>query len=358
MSFPAPYSPDPARYDGRMPYRRCGRSGLDLPAISLGLWQNFGGADVFETGRAILRRAFDRGVTHFDLANNYGPPYGSAEENFARVLATDFRQHRDELVISTKAGWDMWPGPYGDVGGSRKYLIASCDQSLKRMGLDYVDIFYSHRVDPRTPLDETMGALAHLHRQGKALYVGISSYSPELTRQAEEMLRAEGVPLLIHQPSYSMLNRWVERGLLDTLEDLGVGCIAFSPLAQGMLTAKYLDGVPAGARADKGGSLRGHFLSEENLSRIRSLNAIAQRRGQTLAQMAIAWVLRDPRVTSALIGARSVDQLDDSLDAVNNLVFDETELREIDEFAREGDLNLWAEPESYLPGDLPKPRLR
>jgi L-glyceraldehyde 3-phosphate reductase len=357
MSFPAPYSPDPARYDGRMPYRRCGRSGLDLPAISLGLLQNFGGADVFETGRAILRRAFDRGVTHLDLANNYGPPYGSAEENFGRVLATDFRHHRDELVISSKAGWDMWPGPYGDVGGSRKYLIASCDQSLKRMGLDYVDIFYSHRVDPKTPLDETMGALAHLHRQGKALYVGISSYSPELTRQAEEMLRAEGVPLLIHQPSYSMLNRWVERGLLDTLEDLGVGCIAFSPLAQGMLTAKYLDGVPADARAGKGGSLRGHFLSEENLSRIRSLNAIAQRRGQTLAQMAIAWVLRDPRVTSALIGARSVEQLDDSLDAVNNLVFDEIELREIDEFAREGDLNLWAEPESYLPGDLPKPRL-
>jgi L-glyceraldehyde 3-phosphate reductase len=358
MSFPPPYSPDAARYDGRMSYRRCGRSGLDLPAISLGLWQNFGGTDVFETGRAMLRRAFDRGVTHFDLANNYGPPYGSAEENFGRVMATDFRNHRDELVISTKAGWDMWPGPYGDVGGSRKYLIASCDQSLKRMGVDYVDIFYSHRVDPKTPLDETMGALAHLHRQGKALYVGISSYSPELTRQAEAMLRAEGVPLLIHQPSYSMLNRWIERSLLDTLEDLGVGCIAFSPLAQGMLTAKYLDGVPADARAGKGGSLRGHFLSEENLKRIRALNAIAERRGQTLAQMAIAWVLRDARVTSALIGARSVEQLDDSLDAVNNFAFDEAELREIDEYAREGDLNLWAEPESYLPGDLPKPRLR
>ncbi|MGV3555317.1 MAG: L-glyceraldehyde 3-phosphate reductase [Croceibacterium sp.] len=357
MSFPDTYSPDPARYDGRMPYRRCGRSGLDLPAISLGLWQNFGGADVFETGRAILRRAFDRGVTHFDLANNYGPPYGSAEENFGRVLATDFKHHRDELVISTKAGWDMWPGPYGDVGGSRKYLVASCEQSLRRMGLDYVDVFYSHRVDPKTPLDETMGALAHLHRQGKALYVGISSYSPELTRQAEAVLRAEGVPLLIHQPSYSMLNRWVERGLLDTLGDLGVGCIAFSPLAQGMLTAKYLDGVPADARAGKGGSLRSHFLSDENLARIRGLDAIARRRGQSLAQMAIAWALRDPRVTSALIGARSVDQLDDSLDAVNNLTFDEAELREIDKFAREGDLNLWAEPESYGPDDLPRPRL-
>ena len=357
MAFPDIYSPDPARYDGRMPYRRCGRSGLDLPAISLGLWQNFGGADVFETGRAILRRAFDRGVTHFDLANNYGPPYGSAEENFGRVLATDFRNHRDELVISTKAGWDMWPGPYGDVGGSRKYLIASCDQSLKRMGLDYVDIFYSHRVDPKTPLDETMGALAHLHRQGKALYVGISSYSPELTRQAEAMLRAEGVPLLIHQPSYSMLNRWIERDLLDTLGDLGVGCIAFSPLAQGMLTAKYLDGVPADARAGKGGSLRQHFLSDENLARIRGLDAIAKRRGQSLAQMAIAWVLRDPRVTSALIGARSVEQLDDSLDAVNDLAFSEDELGEIEEFAREGDLDLWAESESYGPADLPKPRL-
>ena len=357
MSFPDTYSPDPARYDERMPYRRCGRSGLDLPAISLGLWQNFGAADVFETGRAILRRAFDRGVTHFDLANNYGPPYGSAEENFGRVLATDFKHHRDELVISTKAGWDMWPGPYGDVGGSRKYLIASCDQSLRRMGVDYVDVFYSHRVDPKTPLDETMGALAHLHRQGKALYVGISSYSPELTRQAEAMLRADGVPLLIHQPSYSMLNRWIERGLLDTLGDLGVGCIAFSPLAQGMLTAKYLDGVPADARAGKGGSLRSHFLSDENLARIRGLDAIARRRGQSLAQMAIAWALRDPRVTSALIGARSVDQLDDSLDAVNNLTFDEAELREIDKFAREGDLNLWAEPESYGPDDLPRPRL-
>lgn len=341
MPYPTPYTADPARYDGRMPYRRCGRSGLDLPAISLGLWQNFGGEDVFETGRAMLRRAFDRGVTHFDLANNYGPPYGSAEENFGRVLATDFAGHRDELVISSKAGWDMWPGPYGDVGGSRKYLIASCDQSLKRMGLDYVDIFYSHRVDPKTPLEETMGALAHLHRQGKALYVGISSYSPELTRKAAAILREERVPLLIHQPSYSMLNRWIENGLLDTLEELGTGCIAFSPLAQGMLSNKYLGGVPADARASKAGSLGQRMLSEDNLGRIRALNTIAERRGQTLAQMAIAWVLRDPRVTSALVGARTVQQLDDSLDAVNRLGFDEAELREIDQYAGEGGIDLW-----------------
>jgi L-glyceraldehyde 3-phosphate reductase len=341
VPYPTPYAADPERYDGRMPYRRCGRSGLDLPAISLGLWQNFGGADVFETGRAMLRRAFDRGVTHFDLANNYGPPYGSAEENFGRVLAADFGGHRDELIISTKAGWDMWPGPYGDVGGSRKYLIASCDQSLKRMGLDYVDIFYSHRVDPKTPLEETMGALAHLHRQGKALYVGISSYSPELTRKAAAILREERVPLLIHQPSYSMLNRWVENGLLDTLGEIGTGCIAFSPLAQGMLTSKYLGGVPEGARATKSGSLGQRMLSDENLERIRALNAIAERRGQTLAQMAIAWVLRDPRVTSALIGARTVQQLDDSLDAVKRLGFDEAELREIDKYAGEGGIDLW-----------------
>src|SRR5690349_17765600 len=284
MAFPPPYAADPQRYDGRMPYRRCGRSGLDLPAVSLGLWQNFGGEDVFETGRAILRRAFDLGVTHFDLANNYGPPYGSAEENFGRVLASDFAGHRDELVISTKAGWDMWPGPYGDVGGSRKYLIASCDQSLKRMGLDYVDIFYSHRVDPKTPLEETMGALAQIHAQGKALYVGISSYSPELTRKAAAILAEHKVPLLIHQPSYSMLNRWVENGLLDTLGELGTGCIAFSPLAQGMLTSKYLGGVATDSRAAKGGSSLGqHLLSEENLARIRALDAIARRRGQTLA---------------------------------------------------------------------------
>ncbi|MFS2110500.1 L-glyceraldehyde 3-phosphate reductase [Sphingomonas sp. Sphisp140] len=341
MPHPQPYTADPARYDGRMPYRRCGRSGLDLPAISLGLWQNFGGTDVFETGRAMLRRAFDRGVTHFDLANNYGPPYGSAEENFGRVMATDFAHHRDELIVSTKAGWDMWPGPYGDVGGSKKYLIASCDQSLKRMGLDYVDIFYSHRVDPKTPLEETMGALAQLHRQGKALYVGISSYSPELTRQAAAILAEHKVPLLIHQPSYSMLNRWVEAELLNTLGDLGTGCIAFSPLAQGMLSNKYLNGVPEDARAAKGGSLNQRLLSDDNIERIRALHAIAQKRGQTLAQMAIAWVLRDPRVTSALIGARTVEQLDNSLDAVNNLDVSAEELAEIDRHATDGSLDLW-----------------
>ncbi len=342
MPFPPSYAADADRYDGRMPYRRCGRSGLDLPAVSLGLWQNFGGDDVFETGRAMLRRAFDRGVTHFDLANNYGPPYGSAEENFGRVMATDFAAHRDELVISTKAGWDMWPGPYGDVGGSKKYLIASCDQSLRRMGLDYVDIFYSHRVDPRTPLEETMGALAQIHAQGKALYVGISSYSPDLTRRAAAILAEHKVPLIIHQPSYSMLNRWIENGLLDTLGDLGVGCIAFSPLAQGMLTNKYLGGVPGDARAAKGGSsLDQQLLSAENIERVRALDAIAKRRGQTLAQMAIAWVLRDPRVTSALIGARTVAQLDDSLDAVNNLDFSAGELAEIDQHATEGAIDLW-----------------
>ena len=341
MPFPAPYAADANRYDGRMPYRRCGRSGLKLPAISLGLWQNFGGGDVFETGRAMLRRAFDRGVTHFDLANNYGPPYGSAEENFGRVMATDFAAHRDELIISTKAGWDMWPGPYGGIGGSKKYLIASLDQSLKRMGVDYVDIFYSHRVDPETPLEETMRALTQIHRQGKALYVGISSYSPELTRKAAAILAEERVPLFIHQPSYSMLNRWIEGGLLDTLEELGAGCIAFSPLAQGMLTSKYLNGVPEDARAAKGGSLGEKLLSEENIARIRALNAIARRRGQTLAQMAIAWVLRDRRVTSALIGARTVAQLDDSLDAVKNLAFSPEELAEIDTHATEGGIDLW-----------------
>ncbi|UZK68955.1 L-glyceraldehyde 3-phosphate reductase [Sphingomonas sp. S1-29] len=342
MPFPAPYAADPARYDAGMPYRRTGRSGLKLPAISLGLWQNFGGTDVFETGRAILRRAFDRGVTHFDLANNYGPPYGSAEENFGRVLATDFAAHRDELIISTKAGWDMWPGPYGDIGSSKKYLIASCDQSLKRMGLDYVDIFYSHRVDPTTPLEETMGALVQLHRQGKALYVGISSYEPGLARQAAAILAEERVPLFIHQPSYSILNRWIERELLDTLEALGTGCIAFSPLAQGMLTNKYLQGVPEGARASRGGSLSQGMLTEQNLSAIRSLDAIARARGQTLAQMAIAWVLRDPRVTSALIGARTVEQLDDALDAVKRLDFAGEELSAIDAAAKDGGINIWS----------------
>jgi L-glyceraldehyde 3-phosphate reductase len=334
------YAPEPDRYDGRMVYRRCGRSGLDLPAISLGLWQNFGGADVFETGRAILRRAFDLGITHFDLANNYGPPYGSAEENFGRVMAADLRPWRDELIVSTKAGYDMWPGPYG-IGGSRKYLLASLDQSLERMGLDHVDIFYSHRVDPTTPLEETMGALAQAHRQGKALYVGISSYSPELTRRAHDILRAEGVPLLIHQPSYSLLNRWVEDGLLDTLGELGIGGIAFSPLAQGMLTDKYLGGIPADARAARHGSLSQRLLSEGNLERIRALNAIAEARGQSLAQMAIAWVLRDPRITSALVGARTVAQLEDSLAALKRLDFSEEELRRIDHHAREGGVDLW-----------------
>jgi len=341
------YTPSPDRYDGRMPYRRTGRSGIDLPAISLGLWQNFGGADVFETGRAILRRAFDRGVTHFDLANNYGPPYGSAEENFGRVMATNFAPYRDELIISTKAGWDMWPGPYGGIGGSRKYLIASLDQSLKRMGLDYVDIFYSHRVDPKTPLEETMQALAHLHRQGKALYIGISSYSPELTRKAAAILAEERVPLFIHQPNYSMLNRWIEDALLDTLEDLGTGCIAFSPLAQGLLTSKYLNGTPDDARVGRDGSFHKEMLSEDNLARVRALNAIAERRGQTLAQMAIAWTLRDPRVTSSLIGARTVEQLDNSLDAVARLDFSPDELAEIDKYATDGGTDLWRESASY-----------
>jgi L-glyceraldehyde 3-phosphate reductase len=334
------YVADDGRYDGRMPYRRSGRSGLDLPIISLGLWQNFGGTDVFETGRAILRRAFDLGVTHFDLANNYGPPYGSAEENFGHWLKADFRPYRDQLIISTKAGYDMWPGPYGN-GGSRKYLLASLDQSLKRMGLDYVDIFYSHRVDPTTPLEETMGALVHAHRQGKALYVGISSYSPELTRQAHAILKSEGVPLLIHQPSYSMLNRWIEGGLLETLQDIGVGCIAFSPLAQGMLTKKYLGGVPQDARAAKQGSFSSSMINEQNLAHIRALNAMAETRGQTLAQMAIAWALRDPRVTSALIGARTVEQLEDSLGALKRLNFSPEELDQIDAHATDGGIDIW-----------------
>jgi L-glyceraldehyde 3-phosphate reductase len=339
------YSPDPQRYDGPMPYRRCGHSGIDLPAISLGLWQNFGGVDDFETGRAILRRAFDLGVTHFDLANNYGPPYGSAEQNFGRWMAEDFRPYRDELIISTKAGYDMWPGPYGD-GGSRKYLLASLDQSLKRLGLEYVDIFYSHRVDPATPLEETIGALAHAHRQGKALYVGISSYSPELTCRAFEILKREGVPLLIHQPSYSLLNRWVEEGLLDALAQLGVGCIAFSPLAQGMLTSKYLNGVPHDARAKRSSSMSEEMLSERNIEHVRALNELAKARGQSLAQMAVAWVLRDPRVTSALIGARTVQQLEDSLSAVRNLEFSEEELARIDQFATDAGIDIWKDSSS------------
>jgi L-glyceraldehyde 3-phosphate reductase len=332
------YEPNSTRYDAE--FRRCGRSGIMLPPISLGLWQNFGGADVFETGRAMIRRAFDRGVTHFDLANNYGPPYGSAEENFGEILRKDFRSHRNELLISSKAGWDMWPGPYG-IGGSRKYLLASLDESLVRMGLEYVDIFYSHRPSLDTPLEETMSALAQAVRQGKALYVGISSYSPERTREAAQILKKEGTSLLIHQPSYSMLNRWVEQELLATLAELGVGCIAFSPLAQGLLTNKYLNGVPQQSRVQGGDSFPKEFLSEENLKRVRGLNEIAGRRGQSLAQMAIAWVLRKKEVTSALIGARNVEQLDNSLDAIKKIQFSEAELKEIDQFAQEGAIDLW-----------------
>jgi L-glyceraldehyde 3-phosphate reductase len=334
------YVADAKRYDEAQ-FRRCGHSGIVLPPVSVGMWQNFGGTDVFETGRAVIRRAFDRGVTHFDLANNYGPPYGSAEENFGEILRKDFHPYRNELVISTKAGWDMWPGPYG-IGASRKYLLASLDESLQRMGLEYVDIFYSHRPWLDVPLEETMGALAQAVHQGKALYVGISSYSPERTREAAGILKSMGVPLLIHQPSYSMLNRWVENGLLATLEELGVGCIAFSPLAQGLLTSKYLNGVPENSRAKaEGSSLLKHFLSQENLERVSALNEIARGRGQTLAQMAIAWVLRDKRVTTALVGARNVQQLDDSLDAVKNLKFTNAELVEIDRYAVDGSIDLW-----------------
>ncbi|HET6752298.1 MAG TPA: L-glyceraldehyde 3-phosphate reductase [Actinomycetes bacterium] len=334
------YLPAPDRYEA-MPYRRVGRSGLKLPGVSLGLWQNFGGDRPLETQRAIVRRAFDLGITHFDLANNYGPPYGSAEENFGRLLATDLRRHRDELVVSTKAGWDMWPGPYGEWG-SRKYLLASLDQSLSRMGLDYVDIFYSHRFDPETPLEETLGALDTAVRQGKALYAGISSYSAERTREAARILRQLGTPLLIHQPSYSLLNRWIEDGLLEVLGEEGVGCIVFSPLAQGLLTDRYLHGIPEGSRASRPGSLSADMLSDQNLAKVRALNQIAARRGQTLAQLAIAWTLRDPRVTSALVGASSVRQLEDNVAALDNLGFGDDELVEIDHYATEGDLNIWA----------------
>jgi L-glyceraldehyde 3-phosphate reductase len=335
-----PYVPASSRYD-HATFRRCGNSGLVLPPISLGLWQNFGGVDSLETARAILRRAFDRAVTHFDLANNYGPPYGSAESNFGLILKEDFRAHRNEMIISTKAGWDMWPGPYG-IGASRKYLLASLDDSLRRMGLDYVDIFYAHRPWSNCPLEETMGALATAVQQGKALYVGISSYSPERTREAAAILKSLGVPLLIHQPSYSLLNRWIETGLLNTLEDLGAGCIAFSPLAQGLLTGKYLNGVPADSRAGgSGSSMPAEALTEENLNRVRSLNEIAKSRNQSLAQMALAWVLRDSRVTSALIGARTVEQLDNSLDALKNLAFAAEELTKIDSIAQDGGIDLW-----------------
>jgi L-glyceraldehyde 3-phosphate reductase len=329
------------RYD-QMQYRFTGRSGLKLPALSLGLWQNFGVDRSEDTHRAILRRAFDRGVTHFDLANNYGPPYGSAEENFGRLLAHDLRRHRDELVISTKAGYDMWPGPYGDRG-SRKYLLASLDQSLKRMGLDYVDIFYSHRTDPATPLEETMGALDTAVRQGKALYAGISSYSAERTAQAAAILRELGTPLLIHQPSYSMLNRWIEEALLATLDDLGVGCIVFSPLAQGMLTDRYLGGIPEDSRAARDGSFSPSLLTDEALGRIRALNEIAAGRGQSLAQLALAWTLRDARVTSTLIGASSVEQLEANVAALDRLDLSADELAEIDRYAVDsGDINIWA----------------
>jgi L-glyceraldehyde 3-phosphate reductase len=324
-----------------MHYRRTGRSGLKLPAISLGLWQNFGGDTPFERQRAIVRRAFERGITHMDLANNYGPPPGSAEENFGRMLATDLRGHRDELIISTKAGYDMWPGPYGEWG-SRKYLLASLDQSLKRMGLEYVDIFYSHRFDPETPLEETMGALDAAVRQGKALYVGISSYSAQRTREAAAILRRLGTPLLIHQPSYSMLNRWIEPDLVAVLKEEGIGCIVFSPLAQGMLTDRYLEGVPEGSRASHPGSMRPQMLSDENLAKVRALNEIAKRRGQTLAQMAIAWVLRDSVVTSALVGSSSVEQLEQNLVALDKLEFSKDELAEIDRHATESGINIWA----------------
>jgi L-glyceraldehyde 3-phosphate reductase len=324
-----------------MPYRRVGSSGLLLPAISLGLWQNFGDDRPLDTQRAIVLRAFDRGVTNIDLANNYGPPAGSAEANFGRILGSDLRSHRDELVISTKAGYDMWPGPHGD-GGSRKYLLASLDQSLARMGLDYVDIFYSHRFDPATPLDETMGALDSAVRRGKALYVGISSYSAQRTREAAAILRGLGTPLLIHQPSYSMLNRWVEAELLDVLADERIGAIAFSPLAQGLLTDRYLGGVPTGARASRSGSFSPDLLTDANLANVRGLHEIAQRRGQSLAQMALAWILRDATVASALVGASSIEQLDDSLGALDNLAFEPSELAEIDRFAVEGGVNLWA----------------
>jgi L-glyceraldehyde 3-phosphate reductase len=340
MAIQDAYVASDDRYEN-MKYRRTGRSGLELPAISLGLWHNFGHDRPLTTQRAICRRAFDLGVTHFDLANNYGPPYGAAEENFGRLLATDFRPYRDEVVISTKAGYDMWPGPYGDRG-SRKYLLASLDQSLRRMGLDYVDIFYSHRLDPDTPLEETLGALDSAVRAGKALYVGISSYSPGKTEEAVRILRELGTPLLIHQPSYSMLNRWIEDGLLDVLDEHGVGCIAFSPLAQGLLTDRYLQGIPEDSRVRTGGALSESMLTDESLTKVTALNKIATRRGQTLAQLAIAWALRDRRMTSVVLGASSVGQLEDNIAALDNLEFTADELSEIDRYATDADINLWA----------------
>src|SRR6202522_1718243 len=330
----------------KLPYRRCGRSGLLLPEVSLGLWQNFGDGKPTEDQRAIIRRAFDLGVTHFDLANNYGPPYGSAEINFGRIMREDLRAYRDQLIISTKAGYDMWPGPYGEWG-SRKYLLASLDQSLRRMGLDYVDIFYSHRFDPDTPLEETMGALDTAVKSAKALYVGISSYSPERTRDAAAILRSLATPLLIHQPSYSMLNRWIEGGLLDVLESEGAGCIAFSPLAQGLLTTKYLNGIPAGSRASRNGSLSQDQLTDQTLAHVRALNAIAGERGQSLAQMAISWTLRDPRVTSALVGASSVAQLEENLAAADKTTFAPEEIAAIDKNAVEAGINIWSASSSH-----------
>lgn len=339
------YSASPDRYE-TMPYRACGKSGLKLPSITLGLWHNFGDATPMAAQREMLRTAFDLGITHFDLANNYGPPYGSAETNFGEHMRRDFRPYRDELLISSKAGWDMWPGPYGQGGGSRKYVLASLDQSLKRMGLDYVDIFYSHRFDADTPLEETCGALATAVQQGKALYVGISSYSAGKTREAAALLRQMGVPLRIHQPSYSLLNRWVEEELLDTLQAEGAGCIAFSPLAQGLLTDKYLNGVPVDARINRagGGSFKSEHLSEQNLSHVRALNQIAQARGQSLAQMAVAWVLRQPGMTSALIGASKPAQITELVGALKNLAFSSDELAAIDQHAVDGGINLWKKP--------------
>jgi L-glyceraldehyde 3-phosphate reductase len=340
------YQAHPERYNGSMPYRTCGKSGLKLPALSLGLWHNFGDATALDTQRAMLHTAFDAGITHFDLANNYGPPYGSAETNFGTHLRRDFKPYRDELIISTKAGWDMWPGPYGQGGGSRKYVLASLDQSLQRMGLDYVDIFYSHRFDPDTPLEETCGALASAVQQGKALYVGVSSYSATKTREAAAILKGMGVRALIHQPSYSLLNRWVEEDLLEALDETGMGCIAFSALAQGLLTDKYLNGIPADSRINRpgGGSLLASHLSEANLRHVRALNELAQARGQSMAQMATAWVLRDARVTSALIGASRPSQITELVAAVQNLHFSAEELAAIDQHAVDGGINLWQRP--------------
>jgi L-glyceraldehyde 3-phosphate reductase len=336
------YVADAGRYEA-MRFRRCGRSGIDLPLVSLGFWQNFGGDRPFEQQRAIVRRAFDLGITHFDLANNYGPPYGSAEDNFGRLVSEDLRPYRDELIISTKAGWDMWPGPYGDLG-SRKYILASLDQSLQRMGLDYVDIFYSHRPDPDTPLEETMGALHTAVQQGKALYAGISSYGPERTRQAANILRDLGTPLLIHQPSYSMLNRWIEDdGLLDVLADVGAGCIGFTALAQGLLTPRYLDGVPEGSRASRSGAtLAKETITDERVQQLRALNEVAERRGQSLAEMALSWVLRDPRMTSVVVGASSVQQLESNVRAIHHTEFDEAELDAIERAATDDPaVDLW-----------------